>query len=469
MEGWMREVVRAERRKRKIPLEVKLLNGNHYLYHSTTRWDKKEKKIKKVTQYIGRITPDGVARGSSKVRTIHEYGNAKLLMDMAGGITGPLERAFYRRWRDILACSIVKAIEPLPLKLIKSRWEKLHLSGEFDASLSPNTLSVMLREIGADYAAQKRFFDKLMMKSRTLAFDLSQVFSHSENLHYAEKGYNKDHSYLKQVNLMMFFSIDRQLPVMLKPLHGSVRDIKALKSVVADLDVGGSVFVLDRGFASDRLQELFAEREISFILPLKRNFKSIRYGARLGGCFVYLKRGIRWARYRTGHGFIYLFEDVKMKAEEETTFIQLVGEGKRRKSQYAAASRKFGKIAIASNLDMPGERIYNMLKDREDIEAAFDALKNDLENDKTYLGDDDALRGYFFVSFLSLYLHYCVLRLIRRKGLTGKMSAREVLLEMSKVYQITVNGKKSLCAIPAKVEGLIKLLGIDINPKNLGS
>jgi transposase len=469
MEEWVQKLVEAERRRRKEPLEVKTLNNNHYLYHSTTRWDKKEKKVKKVTKYIGRLTPDGVVHGTSKVRTIHEYGNAKLLMDLSSSITGPLERSFYRRWKDILACSIVKAIEPLPLKLIKSRWEKLHLSGEFDASLSPNTLSAVLREIGADYAAQKRFFDKLMMKSRTLAFDLSQVFSHSENLHYAEKGYNKDHSYLKQVNLMMFFSIDRHLPVMLKPLHGSVRDIKALKSVIADLDVKGSIFVLDRGFASDKLQELFNDREINFILPLRRNFKSINYGAKLGDYFVYMKRGIRWARCKSGHGFIYLFEDVKMKAEEETTFIQLIKDGKRQKSQYTDATRKFGKIAIASNLDISGERIYSMLKDREDIEAAFDALKNDLENDKTYLGDDDALRGYFFVSFLSLYLHYCILKLIRRKKLTGKMSAKEVLLELSKVYQISVNGKKSLCAIPNKVEELIELLNIDINPKNLGS
>lgn len=465
----MRKIVEAERRKRKEPLEVKVLNNNHYLYHSTTRWDKKEKKVKKVTKYIGRITPNGITHGSSKVRTIHEYGNAQFLMNLADSIAEPLEKSFYRRWKDILACSIVKSIEPLPLRLIKSRWEKLHLSSEFNASLSPNTLSVMLREIGADYAAQKRFFDKLMKKSRTLAFDLSQIFSHSENLHYAERGYNKGHSYLKQVNFMMFFSIDRQLPVMLKPLNGSVRDIKALKAVVGDLDVKGSVFVLDRGFASNNLQKLFKEREISFILPLKRNFKSINYDAKLGDYFVYMKRGIRWARYKTEHGFIYLFEDVKMKAEEETTFIQLIKEKKRKKSQYTAASRKFGKIAIASNLDMHGEKIYKMLKDREDVEAAFDALKNDLENDKTYLGDDDALRGYFFISFLSLYLHYCILRLLKRKGLTGKMSANEVLLELSKVYQISINGKKSLCEIPAKVEELIKLLDIDINPKKLGS
>jgi hypothetical protein len=469
MEEWIRIVVEEERKKRNVALEVKFLNKNPYLYHSTTRWDKNEKKVKKVTKYLGRITPNGVVKGENRIRTIHEYGNAQFLMDLAGSIKEPLENSFYYRWKEILACSIVKAIDPMPLRLVKSRWDKLHLSESFDASLSQNSLSEVLREVGSDYASQKRFFDKIMNKSKILAFDLSQVYSHSENLHYAQRGYNKEHSYLKQINFMLFFSIDQHLPVMLKPLDGSVRDIKALKSVVEGLEVKGSVFVLDRGFASNELQKILTDHEISFIMPLKRNFKSIDYDAGLNEYFMYRKRGIRWTKYANGPSFIYLFEDVKMKAEEETTYIKLIKENKRRKKQYLPASKKFGKIAIASNLNLQGEKIYNMYKDREDIEAAFDALKNDLENDKTCLGDDDAVRGYFFISFLSLYLHYCILRLLKQKGLTGKMSAKEVLLELSKVYQITINGKKSLCEIPAGVEKLIELLGIDINPKNLGS
>lgn len=220
MEKWIESVLKAERKKRKVPLEIKVLNKNHYLYRSTTRWDKTEKKIKKVTEYIGRITPQGVIERRENIRTIHEYGNSKLLYDVAEEILKPLEESFVYRWKEVLACAIVKTIQPLPLKLIKSRWEKLHLSQIVDASVSPNTLSDVLREVGKDYASQKRFFDSLMSKSKFLAFDLSSIFSYSENLHYAEKGYNPDHVYLNQINFMLFFSIDKQLPVMLKPLHG---------------------------------------------------------------------------------------------------------------------------------------------------------------------------------------------------------------------------------------------------------
>ena len=60
MEEWVKEILKKEREIRKQPLEAKELNKNYYLYRSTTRWDKIEKKVKKESKYIGRITPKGV-------------------------------------------------------------------------------------------------------------------------------------------------------------------------------------------------------------------------------------------------------------------------------------------------------------------------------------------------------------------------------------------------------------------------
>ena len=130
MEEWVKAIVESEKEKRKIPLEVKVLNRNYYLYHSTTRWDKKEKKVKKVTKYIGRITPKGVIerRSKNEIRTIHEYGNSELLFRLAQELIDPLKRSFFYRWEGIIAYAIVKTIQPLPIWLIKSRWKKRHIS-----------------------------------------------------------------------------------------------------------------------------------------------------------------------------------------------------------------------------------------------------------------------------------------------------------------------------------------------------
>jgi len=75
---------------------------------------------------------------------------------------------------------------------------------------------------------------------------------------------------------------------------------------------------------------LLTELDFNFILPLRRNFIDIDYDWRLDYNFSYRKRGIKWGRKRIGVNFLYMFEDVKLRAEEETTFIHLMNEKKRK-------------------------------------------------------------------------------------------------------------------------------------------
>ena len=92
---------------------------------------------------------------------------------------------------------------------------------------------------------------------------------------------------------------------------------------------------------------------------------------------------------------------------------------------------------------------------------------------KTYLSDDDAVRGYFFISFISfisLYIYFRILDILRQKNLIGKMSPNEMLFELSKVYLIYYNdGEKILSEIPAKAEKIERILGLNLFPKTLRS
>jgi len=473
MESWVKRIIRRERKKRGKPLEIKRIGQNYYLYQSTTIWVKGEGRRKKVSSYIGRLTEKGIITGSRRkryVRSIYEYGNAKLLFDIANEIILPLKDAFPDDYCEIIAMAIVKVLQPTPLKLIKSKWEKLYLVREIDASLSPNILSEKLRYIGGNWDAQRRFFEYLVVRSKYLLFDLSSVVSYSENLKLAEKGYNADHLYLKQVNFALIFSSDLNVPVMIKVMPGSVRDIKSFKHVIDIMKLSSTVVILDRGFASQYLPDLLKEREMKFILPLRRNFRIIDYDLPMEGSFVYRKRGINWVKKGLGHNFIYIYEDVKLRAEEESTFIEMIQEGKKSRGDMTKEKRRFGKIAILSNIDSDGEEIYLLYKQREDIEVAFDTMKNELENDKTYLSDEDAVRGYFFISFISLYLYFRILEMLKQKNLTGKMSVTEVLFELSKVYLVYYNdGEKKLSEIPARAEKMEKMLNLNLFPKILRS
>jgi len=69
---------------------------------------------------------------------------------------------------------------------------------------------------------------------------------------------------------------------------------------------------------------------------------------------------------------------MKMRAEEETTFISLIVQGKRKRSRLDEERKKFGRIAILSNIKDDGEKIYLLCRQRKEVEVAFDAMENDL-------------------------------------------------------------------------------------------
>jgi len=72
--------------------------------------------------------------------------------------------------------------------------------------------------------------------------------------------------------------------------------------------------------------------------------------------------------------------------------------------------------------------------------------------------------------FILLYLYFRVLEEIRRKGLTGKISVKELLFELSKVYLVNYSdGRNMLSEIPERVEKLAQTLELDIFPKTLRS
>ena len=458
LDDWVREVLKRERDNRGIPIEAKKIGNNYYAYRSTTVWDKNEKKRKKVSTYLGRITEKGIDEGNS--RSIFEYGNAKLVWDILGEIMPCLKRLFPDEYMEIMAMAAVRAIHQMPIRLIKNAWEKLYLSQQANVSLSPNTISEKLKIIGSDYTSQSEFFRCLMHDSRYLMFDLSSIFSRSENLNLAEKGYNKDNLYLKQVNFALMFSHDRKVPVMIKAIPGSVRDIKAIRGVIEEYELKDCTLIMDRGLASIELARDLKLNSTRFVFPLRRNSALINYNMNLDNSFIYRDRGVNCGRREVEGGiFLYMYEDTKLRYEEETTFISMVEEGSKSRDELENERVKFGRVSLLSSMDADPRAVYELWKEREEVEQAFDAMKNELENDKSYLSDDDAVRGYFFVSMISLYVYYRILEMLRAKGLTGKRSVNEVLFELSKVYMID---SKRLSDIPAGVNRLVEELGLNI-------
>jgi transposase len=467
MEQWAKRWLEEKRRGGERCLEIKVQGKNHYVYRSTTHWDKELKKPKKTSKYIGKLDPEsGIIKPKDRIkpiRNVTEYGNSMLLHGMIGRIKPLLMEGFPDYWEEIYVLTMVRSSGSVPLKRVEEAWDKLYNVEGIHPDLKPKNLSRVLRNVGVNRDGQNLIFRKLADQSNQLVYDLTSIFSRSVSISQAERGYNKDKIQVPQINLALLCSVDTGLPTMIRSVPGSVKDIKTLYNSIRQLDIRGKILILDRGFFSDDVAQFLRDRKIFYVLPVRRN--SLYYDKRihLNGHFYYHDRLIRCGKRHDGN--LYLFEDQDLMLEERKTLYRKLDEKKINRNELKERMKKAGRILILSNLDVPEEDVYELYKKREGIEKMFDTYKTVLDADKLYLQDDESVFGHVFVSFLSLYIYCKLEQLLKGVGLNSKITPVDLLFKYSRVYHIDMEESSTISEVPKKVKDLDEKLELDIFPK----
>jgi len=452
-------------------IEIRKRGDRYHAYKVTSRWNPEKKRAQKVTlEYLGVVTPSGITmpRKQGTIRGDYEYGNAAFLWQLSveSGLLQLLRETFPYDWEQMISFVHMRLLQPLPLKSVRYLFDKTYLSELFGKlSMSPKSLSHLLQKVGESFDLRARLMQELTRDEKHLVIDLTALFSYSENLLLLEQGHNADGIHVPQMNLLLLFSSDRKLPTYMRLLPGSVRDVSTIKSTVSLIDIENWILIGDRGFFSeDNIRELQRER-ISWVFPLKRNSAYIprALGKRFEGVFLYNGRPIvYWKKRRRGKN-LYVYEDQQLKKEEETTFLKEIESGDSDKEHYLDEREKFGKLFLLSNLDEDPQKVYEMYKDRGQIEYCFDVYKNLLEADKSYLQEDIGVEGYTFLNFLSLYLYYLALNKLKASGLSKRYSVSDALLQLSKIKIYKFEGSEVLSEIPKKVREITDTLGLDLD------
>jgi len=438
-------------------------DGRWYVYHATSVWDKEEKKPKKVSEYLGRIMPDGTFEPKTPQldvpvtdREVFEYANGQLADHVLQDVDRSLRE--YSPYSDeLIAMAIIRAIDPQPLRLHASRWEKLYLSEQRDVRLDQDHLSSVLHHTGEGKGWWHAFFDELMEADDLLLYDLTTVFSWSEQIKRVEKGYNADKLYRDQLGVILAFSTETDLPTGIDVHWGSMKDVTTFREFLEMMDPEEVGFIVDRGLFSEDLIRGFAEEGISYVVPLKKNsrFGDPRW-VQWRPAFEYQDRYIRWGKRHYDIGTVYLFEDPEVRGEQEKALMRREAQGSLSRERFEEKRERAGIVAMLTDLDRPGPEIYELYKGRHEVELAFDAMKNHLDADKTHLQSDEAVRGYFFVTLLSLRVYFAVLKRLREHGLNGEVSVEEVFWEFRKVERIKKPGdKEAFAQIPKSARELV--------------
>lgn len=228
-----------------------------------------------MSTYLGRLTqeegliPKGARRTrlSLPPRNIREYGNVALLAEEFRDLLPVFQEAFPECWQELVALTFTRIAGYTPLSRVRDAWEKLDNVLDISPDCDSRTLSRVLTAVGGDRAAQQAIFGHLSSPAQQLIYDLSFIFSYSENVNLAEFGYNAEGVWLPQINIALFSAADTRLPVMIRTLPGSVRDVATLAGSLQEIDAAGATLVLDRGFVSEANEKILQEAQIPFVLP----------------------------------------------------------------------------------------------------------------------------------------------------------------------------------------------------------
>lgn len=471
MDEWAKEWLTEQRKQGKKGIEIKEISNHYYVYHSTTYWDKQLKKRRKISEYIGKLDRtkgfiEGVKRSitSTNLHGIKEYGNAVLFDRLLVDLRSCLPDAFEDEWEEIYALTITRATGYMPLKRVSSAWDKLYNVREINPKLDTKYLSHVLKTVGSNSRAQDYVFKALSEKDKELVYDLSAILTKS-SLNLAEFGYNKDKIHVPQINIALFCSLETGLPTMIRTMPGSVRDIKSLYNSIIEVKKEGGTIILDRGFFSKDAIKFLLEKKMSFILPTRRNSSLYENEIELNNHLFYHKKLIKCGKSKLNNLFLYLYEDQQLMLEENITLYQKLDDGKINVNELSEAQKRAGRILIISNLDLDENSIFQQYKSRDRVEKLFDTYKNVLQADKLYLQDSESVFGHIFISFLSLYAYTKIEMALKKADLLKKMSPKDVLLDLSKVYLVELNDCNLISEVPKKLEILDEKLGLEIFPK----
>ena len=383
MEDWAKEWLKEQRNQGKKCLEIKYIQNKPYVYHSTSTYNRETKKTKKVSRYLGRLTKEqgllvkGASRPSqeksdnkplARAKSTHEYGNAKLLAQEFQELIPILTEAFPEHWEEIIALVFTRITGYLPLKRVKPLWEKLDNCLKIAPNCSPKSLSATLREIGDDKLGQDIIFKHLRSGNTHLLYDLSFIFSLSDNLSFAEWGHNAKELALPQINIALFCGLETGLPVMLRPIPGSVKDVSTLLPSMDELDLQDATIIIDGGFVSEKVVSGLIDRKCSFIVPLRRNSNHYKLRIHLNNRFMFHKRLIRGGKRAIENEILYLFEDEDLRLEERKTIFARVENGAIDSDEATIREKKAGRILFLSNLDKTPQEIYELYKTRDLVE-----------------------------------------------------------------------------------------------------
>jgi transposase len=498
-----------------------------YVYYTLKAYRNAKGKPTSDTAAIGKLAPDGVSLIPNvrffeifpdkalpersividSIRSGAVTGAFEILAERIG-LSDSLEQAFPDRHASILTSAMYMAECGNTMAYID---EWLDNTDAPDGSLTSQNTSRLFASI--THAKRMSFFKQWVIKHSEvnhIVYDVSSISTHSGSIEKAEWGHNRDGESLRQLNIGMFYGITSGLPLYYTLYNGSVVDKSHLTHMIGDaskLGIKDVEFVFDKGFVTADNLAYIKEANLRFLAPCPPSRKDARLLVQKIGSEV--KDPANWMADEDCYGmrtefnllglelFAHVFFDSARFAEQERALYayldKLEGElaqasGKRIAKKYrdfftfsdvpkntplefirdkAAISKALNEagfvVFITNNTSIKPQDLLKLYRRRDEVEKAFDDLKNGIDFKRFKTHTQQTTDGKAFVGFIALILRSYMLDLLQQDKATEAFTLKKALLELRKLqYVVTTEGEEHYAPVTKTQAVIARALGIDL-------
>jgi len=466
-------------------VKVKTINGTQYAYDMISYWDKKQKKYRKKSVYLGRIinpeTREYIPKDTVQDILSHElilnFGDSYSIVNAVDNsmFSGCLKSILPKDYGTLMSLVCYKLLKSSSMQYAQTWSSGNYVSQAYRADLSSQKISDFLKKLGNE-SLWRRFFKsyigKLLYGKTSVIID-STGLPNQIDFPFSAWGRNSE----RETRLLMVVERTTGHPLYFSYKAGNIVDVSTLSNTIAELSqlgISTSFALIDAGYYSkSNIRELYAN-EISFLtrLPAGRvlhktlideNNHTLEDAKNL---VVYGKRALYIKCVEVdlfGHkGFAYIACDVKRKGNEMTKFLVAAKEDNLAEDEINQKAAVKGKFVIITSEKIPTQEILPLYYTRQSAENLFEISKSFLDMLPIRTHSIETFRGYLMLNFIALIV-YIELKTLLKGEFTVEGALTEMTNLMCKIYQ-----NKIIIAEPTKKMKRIAELIKYVVPKTLG-
>jgi transposase len=466
--------------------EIKFINGYYYKYAVTYKYNPTKKRTEKITgALLGRLSETEGFLKSAKlsssennqplthvdIKTYGVYGLFKTLLgqDEIEGILSIFDKEVAE---SLLCVALYRFAHQSPIKRMATYHVHDFCSEDWCKNgLTDKKASFALKTVGENRQKlvswmQRRIIAPEASLSNFLMIDSTHITTVSDNLHVNAIGYNPQANFDKQIRLMYIFSSELKQPVYYRLINGNITDLSSMKACIDELKVGPVIFIGDKGFYSKSNAETLKNNHLHFIIPLRRDSPLIDYSKlqksgfkqEAKSYFVHQGRIIWHYEYQTENSTMVTYLDEELRVREEKDYLLRceTHPDEYDEDTFFKKLPSFGSLTLLYHLPIKPtpKELYQTYKQRNEIEVLFDAYKNFLEADKTYMQDRYVFEGWLMANFIAMIAYYRLYAALKQANKLQKYSPKDIV-ELSKaIYQTKIGNEWRISETTAKIKAL---------------